>query len=259
MTNFPRFNTSTNTPSKCGRSNCTRCGGGGVVPPWGTCFRCGGCGADPTEREWLYPSSWTDEQCQAHADKREAQNVARSEKAAAKRRSKGDALHVSNVEACPALARLDDADFRGHFDGFILDLWFKSRKYSLSEKQLACVTKAVESKDAYLARKAGWEAKKVEERANAKPIPAGRVDIEGTVLSIKEYSFRASYNNDVTSLKALIQCDGYKLFGTLPASIVAEAKVGDKVRLTATVKEKEAGFGTYSRPTGGEILLPVSA
>jgi hypothetical protein len=95
------------------------------------------------------------------------------------------------------------------------------------ETRIASLTKAVEGKDAYLARRA---AQKAEAIANAKPIPAGRVDIEGTIISIKSYSLTVGYNTNVTSLKALIQCDGYKLFGTLPASIVDDAKTGDAVR-----------------------------
>lgn len=238
-------------PSKTGQCRCDRCGGSGVYHTYGTCYRCGGCGVDPTERSWVYPASWTDEQCQAHVDSLIARNAASRDRAAAKRQAKADTTRAANVAACPALARLDDVDFRVQFEVFIRDLWSKASRFSLTEKQLACVTKAVESKDAYLARRA---AQKAEAIANAKPIPAGRVTVEGTILSIKEYE--SDYG---VAVKCLLQCDGYKLFGTVPAGLVAEANAGDTVRLTATVKEKEPGFGTYSRPTGGEILVPATA
>ncbi len=252
MSNYLKSN-SISKPSKTGRCNCTRCGGGGVVPPWGQCFRCGGCGADPSARSWVFPSDWTDEQCEAHLQSLEQKSADRAVKSRLKAAEKAEATHAANVAACPALARLDDDAYRGQFDGFVLDIYHKSHRYTLSEKQLAAVTKAVEQKDGYLARKAGWEAQKAEDRANAKPLPSGRVEITGTVLSIKTYTSQYGYH-EASCLKALLQCDGYKLFGTLPAAIAESAKVGDLVKVTATVKEKEPGFGTYSRPTHGEVL-----
>jgi len=253
--NFFR-NSTLEKPAKNRRCPCSRCGGSGIFYIHGTCFRCGGSRVDPTYLTWAYPAAWTDEQCQAHVDSLNAKNAAARDRAAAKKKAKTDAIYSANVARCPALARLTDDDFRGQFDGFVIDIRAKSFSFALSDRQADALTRAVEAKDAFLARRA---AQKAEAIANAKPIPAGRVEIEGTVLSIKEYSLTVGYNTNVTSLKALIQCDGYKLFGTLPASIVEEAKVGDRVSLTATVKEKEAGFGTYSRPTGGEILVPVTA
>lgn len=248
MSNFARNNL-IDKPSKTGRCNCTRCGGGGVVPPWGQCYRCGGRGSDPTARSWVFPAAWTDEQCEGYLQSLEQKSAARAAKSRVKAAEKAEATHAANVAACPALARLDDDEYRALFDGFVLDVYAKSHRYTLSERQLAAVAKAVEGKDAYLERRAGWAAKKAEEQKHAKPVPSGRVEITGTVLSIKDYE--SDYG---TTTKALIQCDGYKLFGTVPAAIVADAKVGDVVRLTATVKEKEPGFGTYSRPTGGEIV-----
>jgi hypothetical protein len=255
MTNFFR-NSKIEKPVKNHRCPCDRCGGSGIFYIHGTCYRCGGNGVDPTYRTWAYPAAWTDEQCQAHVDLLNARNAASRDRAAAKRQAKADAIHTANVERCPALARLADYEFRQQFDGFVIDIRSKSFSFALSDRQLDALTRAVEAKEAFLARRA---AQKAEAIANAKPVPAGRVEVEGTILSIKEYTLTVGYNTNVTSLKALIQCDGYKLFGTLPASIVEGAKVGDRVSLTATVKEKEAGFGTYSRPTGGEILVPVSA
>lgn len=248
MSNYLKSN-SISKPSKTGRCNCTRCGGGGVVPPWGQCFRCGGCGADPSARSWVFPSDWTDEQCEAHLQSLEQKSADRAVKSRLKAAEKAEATHAANVAACPALARLDDDAYRGQFDGFVLDIYHKSHRYTLSEKQLAAVTKAVEQKDGYLARKAGWEAKKAEDRANAKPIVEGRVEIEGTVLSIKEYETQFG-----VAIKCLVQCDGYKLFGTVPSAIVADCKVGDAIKLTATVKQKEPGFGVYSRPSNASIL-----
>jgi hypothetical protein len=250
MTNFFR-NSKIEKPAKNHRCPCDRCGGSGIFYIHGTCYRCGGNGVDPTYRTWAYPAAWTDEQCQAHVDLLNARNAASRDRAAAKRQAKTDAIHAANVERCPALARLADYEFRQQFDGFVIDIRAKSFTFALSDRQLDALTRAVEAKEAFLARRA---AQKAEAIANAKPIPAGRVEVEGTILSIKEYA--GDYG---IAVKALIQCDGFKLFGTLPASIVRDAKVSDRVSLTATVKEKEPGFGTYSRPTGGEILVPVSA
>jgi hypothetical protein len=250
MSNFFR-NSTLEKPAKNRRCPCSRCGGSGIFYIHGTCFRCGGSRVDPTYLTWAYPAAWTDEQCQAHVDSLNAKNAAARDRAAAKKKAKTDAIYSANVARCPALARLADDDFRGQFDGFVIDIRAKSFSFALSDRQADALTRAVEAKEAFIARR---DAQKAEAIANAKPCPAGRVEIEGDVLSIKEYP--GDYG---IAIKCLLQCDGYKLFGTLPASLVADAKVGDRISLTATVKEKEAGFGTYSRPTGGEILVPVTA
>lgn len=77
----------------------------------------------------------------------------------------------------------------------------------------------------------------------------GRYNIEGRVVSFKEY--RNEYG---ITVKVLVQCEGYRLFGTIPKSIRYDAEIGDTVSFTATVKAVEAGFGKYSRPSSAHIV-----
>lgn len=259
MTNYPRIDA--DKPSKIVVSKCCRCGGSGIYGNHGTCYRCGGAGSDPSHREWGYPRSWTEEQCRAHVESRLARNDTARSRKAAKEKAKADAIWSANVEKCPGLPGLrhdfvvfDVFDIPKHQwpetlrlataweAQFIREIVSKAFRFAISDKQAALLA-SIEDKFAERA------AKRAAERASAVAAPEGRVQIEGTVLSIKNYE--SHYG---TTTKCLIQCDGYKLFGTVPAAIVADAKVGDVVRLTATVKAKEPGFGTYSRPTGGEIV-----
>jgi hypothetical protein len=124
-------------------------------------------------------------------------------------------------------------------------------------------------------REANWAASAAAERNEAhdkalleqvrrdalKPVPEGRQEITGTVLGIK---IRDGYMPGQTTLKLLLDCDGFKLWGTFPNSLcgtqevdeetlrtfyTAGAEVGDQVTMTATVAASaDLGFGFYSRP-----------
>lgn len=85
--------------------------------------------------------------------------------------------------------------------------------------------------------------------AAARPVPTGRLVIEGVVLAkkLQESAYGSTY-------KLLIEGEGWKVWGTEPRSI--DAAKGDRVRLTATVEASadDASFGFYSRPTKAEVL-----
>lgn len=72
--------------------------------------------------------------------------------------------------------------------------------------------------------------------------PEGRLTVDGLVLSIKEVETQFGW-----ATKLLVDCGGFRLFGTLPSGL--DAVVGGSVRFVATVQPKEVGFGFYSRPT----------
>lgn len=72
--------------------------------------------------------------------------------------------------------------------------------------------------------------------------PTGRITVEGLVLSIKEVETQFGW-----ATKLLVDCGGFRLFGTLPSGL--DAVAGGSVRFAATVQPKEVGFGFYSRPT----------
>ena len=71
--------------------------------------------------------------------------------------------------------------------------------------------------------------------------PAGRIVVEGKVLSIKQVE---SQWGIVT--KILVDCGGYRLYGSAPSHVICDRD--EVVRFKATVEPKEVGFGFYSRP-----------
>jgi len=91
-------------------------------------------------------------------------------------------------------------------------------------------------------------AKRKAEEGTLVDVVEGRVVCEGVIANIKTV-----YNEYGGSYRLLLQCKGFKLYGSLPKSLY-DARIGDTVRFTATTTAKELGFGFYSRPTKGEVL-----
>lgn len=94
------------------------------------------------------------------------------------------------------------------------------------------------------------EKRREEERAAADPCPAGRVEITGVVLGIKQIvtPYGLKY-------KMLVKDDtGYKVYGSLPTSL--DADKGHRVRFTATVEpsKDDNKFGFFKRPAKASIL-----
>lgn len=84
--------------------------------------------------------------------------------------------------------------------------------------------------------------------------PSGRVQIDGTLLSLKE---RPGYARGTVEHKIVIDLgNGVKVWGSLPAYagdvyLPEVAKVGDRIAFSATVKasDNDPLFGFYKRPT----------
>ncbi len=181
-------------------------------------------------------------------------------------------MMASNVDACPALNTVimlarhaedaEDGATRGLPSPFChatpwevqfsTDIAAKSRRWMLSERQQALVTKIATG----LAERA---ERRAAEATSFQPIPEGRRQVRGSVLTIKEQSFSNGYGRYSTTLKMLVQCDGYKLWGTVPAAIAGEVGRGDVVTFVATVSKKDAGFGLFSRPAGAEVVSRTPA
>ena len=81
----------------------------------------------------------------------------------------------------------------------------------------------------------------------------GRRVITGQVLNTKAIETQWGWTT-----KVLVQCDGFRLYGSLPSSAVAP-EAGTPVRFTATVEPKEPGFGFFSRPTKWEEVALAAA
>lgn len=88
-------------------------------------------------------------------------------------------------------------------------------------------------------------AKIRDELANAQPVPTGRQEIQGTVITTRWQ------DNDYGSgqMKMLLKAQGYKVWGTIPSSDV-RVRRGDEIALTGTLEpsEDDPSFGFFKRP-----------
>lgn len=118
----------------------------------------------------------------------------------------------------------------------------------LSTRQLEVVQKAT---DLLAKRKAEKEA------SASLPTPEGRVEVSFRIVKFKEssFTFHAGIHGTTTSIKVVgVMGNGVKVWGTLPDSLVNDAKEGDTVTLTATFTKKDAGFCTFSRPAKAVLV-----
>jgi hypothetical protein len=215
---------------------CGRCGGTGYV--WAThvdggrCFACGGAKGRYISLQGLAASARA-------RDRRDARFIA------ANRRGSPERLEKRRVAAQAArsfLAQhvgLAKALAKSRIDilrSFALQL---ATRGSLSEKQVAAAFKVASD----IAKNATLPVIEV---------PEGRQTVEGEIISIKEYF--NSYTGG-TDLKMLVlDPRGFKVFGSIPRTITAEAERGVKVRFDARLKAKELGFGFFKRPTNAEVI-----
>jgi hypothetical protein len=93
------------------------------------------------------------------------------------------------------------------------------------------------------------EAERAAEKAAAKDCPTGRLDIVGVVLSTRVVE--GHYGD---TLKMFVKTpEGYTLWGTVPAGLVAEK--GQEVRFRATVEpsKDDPKHGYFSRPSAQKV------
>lgn len=96
-------------------------------------------------------------------------------------------------------------------------------------------------------------SEKIREEMAAVMPTDGRQQITATLISTKYVENRFG-----STVKMLIQCEGYRLWGTRPESLRGVER-GDIITMTATVEGKEKGFGFFSRPTRAEIVEAAQA
>lgn len=132
-------------------------------------------------------------------------------------------------------------------NSFYADLLAKLGRYGeLSLNQAAAVernmARDIEARDRKLA----------EATIERGPVPTGRIEITGKVLTTKWVEGFA-YNQ--STLKMLVELDnGSKVWGTVPSRI-SDLERGDTVSFTATVEASndDASFGFFKRPTGAQL------
>jgi hypothetical protein len=240
---------------------CNRCGGSGVVRPWGTCFTCGGSKRSAPANIWVFTAAGL-----------ERKNAAKAKRAAAKeakRKAAGDACMAKWREAEPdLLAAMDEmiAEYEADntkvpFPDFAFSLrnWIGNGK-DPTDKMISGFGRYVEGWRKKKARDAEYAAKKAADKAAEKPIPADligtRAVVTGEVLTIKEKPGWGYY--DRASWKMLVRDDrGFKVWGTAPQALFdAEFESGDRVKFEALIaaSDDDPAFGFFNRPTKAELL-----
>ena len=136
----------------------------------------------------------------------------------------------------------------------IRDIVGKLVKYgSISDKQMAFLGKLIEDCDGRkekMEARAKAEAKRLE---NAKPVPEERVQVTGTVVSVREPDQYAMY----PAWKMLVLDDeGFKVWGSVPRAFDVEGLKGSRVTFKATLTPSpdDKYFGFFKRPAKGEIV-----
>jgi len=115
----------------------------------------------------------------------------------------------------------------------------------LSDRQIEYLRGLVERVASRKALRAQWDA----EKADALPCPTGRVEVTGTLLTVKNVE---GYYGVQT--KMLVKAkEGYTLWGTKPSSLKAE--IGDVITFRATVEPSsdDPKHGYFSRPTAQKV------
>tara|TARA_R110000803_G_C11803217_1_gene299711 strand:- start:45 stop:599 length:555 start_codon:yes stop_codon:yes gene_type:complete len=98
-------------------------------------------------------------------------------------------------------------------------------------------------------RQIGWELERQKEREQAEDVAEGKQLIAGTILSTKQVE---GYGYNQWVLKMLVQDDrGFKVWGTVPTSIYADAEKGTRVQFNASIQASndDSKFGFFKRPT----------
>lgn len=188
----------------------------------------------------------------AHQAKVEAAKIKREESKAAKKLSAfGEWLREGDNAFI--VMRLDQYDGDNQF---LADMaLIVKRNDILTVRQAEASNTALARETAQAAREAQWAAEKAAQALTASPVPTGKVQVTGTVLSTKWYE--GDYGS---TCKMLVQCAGYKVFGTVPKNLMVDDDgctvsgweqflINKQITFSATVEEKEAGFGTFKRPT----------
>lgn len=199
---------------------------------------------------------------QAHLAKVEENRRKRAAAKAAETRKANEAWRAANADVVTFLANTDNF---GDFDF----LWEMSatldREGTLTERQTAAVRRCAERHAKWAAKREQEEKARAAKLAKGKPMPTGRVEITGTVVSTKWVEDDYSYHGG-SILKMLVEtADGWRVYGTVPSDLKPSSFNGEDaakgfglkgatVTFTATIKPKEDAFGIFSRPTRARVL-----
>jgi hypothetical protein len=128
----------------------------------------------------------------------------------------------------------------------------------LTERQAEAVRRIMKEEAEHAAKKATYESAKT-------AAPLGKnITIEGTIISVKD---QPGYNYGTTQWRMTVECDSYRVWGSVPRSLVEDAALvtdrhyrqltGQRVRFVAEVvpsKGDDASFAIYKRPTNARCV-----
>lgn len=218
---------------------CGRCGGKGYIAgfEFSDNARCWEC--HTTGGVWLTRGT-----LERRARRRASAAKLRAKKAAAKAAAE-EATRETAWTAWVAENRdvLDfvEAAHLGELGTFMFDMKDRLQdRRPLTERQTAAVRR--------IAEKAATEA------TSSSPVPVteARIVVTGEVISVKE-----QFNAYGSTIKMLVRDDqGFKVWGTMPSSIMGEQCTGKRVTFTARVtpSDNDETFGFFSRPTKAELV-----
>ncbi len=221
-----------------GRVSCGRCQGTGTYWNHQGCYGCGGSGIKGELR--IDEAGWTARM------KAQAKAEIRKQNQAQERMAKAQATYDKN---CAALGRdVDAVTAEGSIHAnnpFLRDVLSKSRLYILTEKQVDAIK-------ASIVKGERMKAERDELAANGVMAAAGRYEITGKIIVIKESYYCHGYAAGSYTLKMLVQdSSGAKFYGSVPSNI--QPKKDDVISFTATVAPKEPGFSYFTRPVKGVV------
>lgn len=98
------------------------------------------------------------------------------------------------------------------------------------------------------------EAVTLERKNNCLEIETGTGKIVGRVVKMYEQANRYDYGRSTTYKMLVEDVKGYRVYGSVPSSIVDDVECGTKVSLTGKLVQKEKGFGYFSYPKNAEII-----
>lgn len=174
----------------------------------------------------------------------EAERTARKAKAVEDRKQ----TLADHPELAEIVEAVETGDDRVDGEGFIRDIVAKLNRWgTLSEKQIAAVVGAWN-------RKLEWKAKRAEEEAEPKgDAPVGRVEVHGTILSVKW-----KYTDFGWVAKMLVKLtNNAKVYVTCPDDILGQSNdedlrdlrgLGIRFRAAFTVSRDDKSFAFGSRP-----------
>ncbi|AWY06683.1 hypothetical protein SEA_ZETA1847_49 [Microbacterium phage Zeta1847] len=219
------------------------------------CGRCGGTGvySGPSNASWdngLGTTTW----CFRCGGAKTETVLVSSLRAAERRRVKAAAEARAAAEAFAARAAAYWTPETKALRDEATELHIGMREGDPLRRSLGAALELIEALDETGPAAVRVELEAIAARDAAKvAAPEGRVELEGVIVGLK---YREPYAYGAAgSWAAVIECDGFKVYGTLPSSISA-AERGTRVAFTATLErsEDDASFAYYKRPTKARIL-----